>query len=205
MSTKKCGSCKSNRCTCAGASGPRGATGSTGSTGATGAAGVTGATGSTGPAGVTGPSGPLSTPSLLNVFLLSGNGGITVLTGNNVLFDGITIGPVAPAFTYDPLTGVVTFLQPGIFEVIYGVSSSGIDQANPVQFAAVVDPGAIVQSQSRYARPFLSGDTDMVTVGFMLTVVAGQSFQIQNVGADATLNAANALSLVAFMTVKQVG
>jgi hypothetical protein len=125
------------------------------------------------------------------------------VTGTDVVFPTVAIGPLGPALSYDNTTGVVTFLQPGTFEVIYGVSSGGSDGGSPAEFAAIVD-GTTLLPQSRYARPFLTGDTDIPTIAFMVTVITGQTLAIRNAGATVAIGGAGISSLAAFMTVKQV-
>lgn len=207
--SKCCNGCKSKKCICppgaTGATGPQGVQGNTGAQGATGADGATGAQGATGADGATGAQGATGVsgsfaPSVLDVYELTG-AGVPVPPATDIIFTNVAIGPVAPAFSY--AAGVVTFLLPGIFEIIYGVSANAVDLGDPVQFSGFLN-GAVVIPQSRYERPFLAGDTDMVTVAFMLLAGVGSTLSIRNTGLAAFIGGGSPLSLAAFMTIKQV-
>lgn len=183
-----------------GATGATGATGNTGTTGATGFGatgfgatgpigpigptgpfgGPPGPTGPTGPGGgppgPTGPTGPgaAETPSIMNVFSTQTQS----LDPNEIVqFEQLRFA-MGPSIAYNAGTGVVTFVDAGIYHVTYGLNASfGL-------FGAVLNTSPIPGSLHRANFGPDPGSLDFFTMEVLIQAQVGDTLTIRNVGPD---------------------
>lgn len=211
-----------------GATGPEGPTGPTGQMGPTGPTGSTGSTGSTGPNGANGATGATGatgasgcTPSFLFAFTTNNS---TVEPGGALVLDQNPFN-VGPAMTYNAITGTVTFLQTGFYQVTYGMS---ILDSTPALLARGSDvgqleisltPGGVVAGSEFvvYAGNDAIGDTDgqvmhqmqtiihITTVGTTLNLISGNSaFSFTLYPGNTTLAGHGTLNTNAFMVINKI-
>lgn len=169
-----------------GETGPTGNTGNTGPAGGnTGGTGATGETGATGGTGMTGPAGGAGAPAALSVYRTAGG---TVLAGGNVICDEFATTLVNPsALFYNFSTGVVTFLEGGVWEVTFGLN---------VLRTAAIGPGAtetVTALLSGVPIPagttFIDASPNPAVSNFIFTGVSfmsrfnlGETLEIRNLG-----------------------
>ena len=174
--------------------GPEGPQGPEGPEGPAGPQGPAGADGADGLSGIPGVSPPVA---LLNAVSLEQQ---LINPDEPVEFELRPVNLGGASFIYDPLTSSVTFQEPGIYDVTYGLSV-----AQGGEFAAVLDGAAI--PTTRYLTFIAAGGTPELTVTELLlpVTIAGQVLTIENVGAgSALLLPPSAGDFSAYLIIKRV-
>jgi hypothetical protein len=152
--------------------GPTGATGATGATGPIGPQGIQGLVGPQGPIGATGATGPAGPPGGIAQFAylyhtsLAAPGTVVPLE-TPVIFNNASI--LSAGFTYNAITGAITVVNAGIYEIVYTVET-----LEPNQFAlfgnGVPIPGSIFGSGAG-TQPSTGQVMVALTAGELITLV----------------------------------
>ncbi len=141
--------------------------------------------------GPPGPPGPASSGGISTSASLYTLTDQLVLDLDPIIFD--LQSSLAGNISYNNVTGTITLMNAGQFEIIYGVASSGGDtwtlylNGNPV-------PGAILGA----------GGQVLLTIAIIIDApTAGSTLQVKNTSGGAMIHVATS-SLPAFITVKQL-
>lgn len=177
----------------AGPAGPEGVQGPPGPQGIPGVAGldgVAGPTGATGPQGLTGPAGPVEALNYFDAYTLSL---ATVVEPANILFEN---NPQNVGFTYDPLTGIITFNTTGVYKVIFAATDNS---ATPVPLVSLNLNGVIVPGSTYVPAP------NLIPVEVIIGVAAGDTLSVQSGNSitlsDGTITGAT----TAYIVIRQLG
>lgn len=193
VTKRRCVFCHNRPCCCTSHGGGGGGGGGRGRRGPAGPTGPIGPSGTVGPAGPLGPTGPTPVnvpPLFANLELLTSQ---VVAPGAPVLFD--TVQAITSAsVTYNPLTGELTFLDGGDFNVSFGVRPLA-NTPGPVSFGLAID-GTLLPS-SALAVAVFGADGPLQTLPILINVTAGQRLTVVNTsGVPVTLSAASVAALL---------